>query len=287
MRRDEENLLGPWLWAFEKLFGEAPKVLPWTHPQCENGSLHQLQLPAVFDPPELAGRTGHFKHMPTMIPIVRAMGFDWPDGQFIHIVPTPESFNAMLRATNAGSYGYELAYMQSDSETLPTGPWLAMYLGGTIPIHVASEAFYKKKVAKALKSGAVDLLQFHLLSTGHDLSVHALNYHLIPRSSITAIRDHIYGSIPERASEWADGGAAPLTLTYFLDNDLNRFCYAVWCRSASIEQFGEIFSAPANLGQLMTVLDTRLEETRAGKGDVASGDTNDMPALAQTEFTIR
>jgi hypothetical protein len=245
-----------------------------------------LHFPTVFDPPELAGRTGHFDHMPQMVSVAQSLGFDWPDGKFIHVVPTPESFNTMLRATNEDSFGYDLAYLKSDSETLPTGPWLALYLSGTIPIHVASEAFYKKKIASARDPGSLGALQFHLVSTGHDLSVHALNYHLIPRSCVTAIREQIYGSIPERASEWADGGDAPLTLTYFLDNDLNRFCYAVWCRSSSPEQFREIFAAPTNNDQLMNILDARLEETKAGKGDVASGDTNDMPALAHREFQI-
>jgi hypothetical protein len=283
MRRDEENKLDPWLWAFEQVFGEAPRLAPWTHSSCPDGALYQLNFPAVFDPPELAGRPGHFDHMPQMVEVVKNLGFDWPDGAFIHVMPTPESFNDMLRSSK-DSDGYELAYLKSDSEMLPTGPWLDMYLHGKIPIHVASEAFYEKKISSAREPGSLGALQFHLVSAGHDLSVHALNYHLIPQECIRAFREKIFETIPNRASQWSSGQDAPLTLTFFLDNDLNRFCYAVWCRSATSEQFKEIFRA--NLHQLMAVLETRLEETRAGKGDVASGDTNDMPELVHTEFQI-
>ena len=283
MRRDEENTLDPWLWAFEQVFGQAPRLTPWSHSECTGGSLYQLNFPTVFDPPELAGRTGHFNHMPQMVDVAKTLGFDWPDGTFIHVMPTPESFNEMLRSSG-DSDGYELSYLKSDSETLPTGPWLDLYLQGKIPIHVASEEFYERKIASAKNPGSLGALEFHLVSTGHDLSVHALNYHLIPKECIEGFRERIFEAIPERATKWSTGESAPLTLTFFLDNDLNRFCYAVWCRSASPEQFKELFRS--NVHQLMSVLDTRIEETRAGKGDVASGDTNDMPELAHTEFQI-
>jgi hypothetical protein len=161
---------------------------------------------------------------------------------------------------------------------------LSLYLEGKIPIHVASEDFYEKKISSAKDPGSLGGLQFHLVSTGHDISVHALNYHLIPKVCIRDFKELIVGQLPERVTEWPQGAQAPLTLTFFLDNDLNRFCYAVWCRSANQSQFKQLFSE--NIGQLMGVLETRISETKAGKGDVASGDTNDMPELAHTEFRI-
>ena len=79
---------------------------------------------------------------------------------------------------------------------------------------------------------------------------------------------------------------APLTLTYFYDNDFNRYTYAVWCRSERPEDFGPRFVAARNFDQLLAALDVRLEETKAGRGDVASGDFDEMGKLAETSFDV-
>ena len=81
-------------------------------------------------------------------------------------------------------------------------------------------------------------------------------------------------------------GAAPLTLTYFYDNDLNRYCYAVWSRCKQPRDFAAIFLAKRNYDQLVAVLEIRLDETKSGRGDVASGEFDEMGKLAETAFDV-
>jgi hypothetical protein len=126
-----------------------------------------------------------------------------------------------------------------------------------------------------------------LLSVAHDLSVHALNYHLVPHSAVADLANRIRDAIPERYDAWSQPAAtAPLTLTYFYDNDFNRYTYAVWCRCAQPDDFAPIFAAKRNFDQLVAALEVRLEETKSGVGDVASGDFDDMEPLTETSFRV-
>ena len=131
-------------------------------------------------------------------------------------------------------------------------------------------------------------LEFHFTSLAHDLTVHALNYHLIPRDCWAELMADLTAALPERYSSWeANPSEGPLTLTFFFDNDLNRYCYAIWCRSKTAEDFPRLFRAEGNLSQLRQVLHTRIQETIAGIGDVPSGDTDDMQPLTMLDFRVK
>jgi hypothetical protein len=125
------------------------------------------------------------------------------------------------------------------------------------------------------------------MSLAHDLSVHALNYHLVPHATVADLAHRIRAAVPDRYAAWSRPGTiTPLTLTYFYDNDFNRYTYAVWCRCERPEDFAAIFTAQRNYDQLVAALAVRLEETKAGRGDVASGDFDDVGALAETSFQV-
>ena len=164
---------------------------------------------------------------------------------------------------------------------LTLGPFLTSYLAGCVPVHVASASFYD-----AIASSRGDL-RFHFASFAHDLTVHALNYHLVPRASIETFRDCIERTMPERVAHWKEpGSSGPLTLTTFFDNDLNRYGYAVWSRCEAPEHFARLFAETRNHGQILDCLDRRIDETLRGLGDVPGGDTRDMPPLIPCEFQI-
>jgi hypothetical protein len=161
------------------------------------------------------------------------------------------------------------------------------YLSGSLPVHVASAGWYAQPLGYGDGKLAPEPVSWHLTSLAHDLTVHAQNYQLVPHASIADLRERIIAAMPQRHAAWQQpGGAAPLTMSFFLDNDLNRYCYAVWCRCQSPSEFGARFREERNYRQLLGALERRIAETLAGKGDAPSGRTEDMPPLEPVEFRI-
>lgn len=283
---DDAALLGAWAQAFGA-FCNRPVVVD---PLGGTGGASEgwrLTFPPVFEPPELIGGTGHFRHHPLMVEHVRRMGFAWNADGRILTVPAPGTFNAQLARFGTPHAGFQLAYAGGTAARMPLGPWLRRYLDGLITVLVNAPSFYHALPGRVLDPRARGDVRWGLMSLAHDVSIHALNYHLIPHVAVADLARRIRRTIPERYDSWEKPDSmAPLTLTYFYDNDLNRYAYAVWCRSACPADFGSIFLAPRNYGQLVAALEVRLKETQAGQGDVASGDFDDMGPLAPTSFEV-
>jgi hypothetical protein len=281
---DDAALLGPWVRAFEALCG-GPVDLEPLDPD-DPGAGQRLSFPRVFDPIDLVGGTGHFRQRRAMAEHVRRMGFEWDADGRVLTVPAPGAFNARLGKLGVEQAGFRLAHANGTAHAMPLGPWLLRYMDGLITVLVNAPAYYDSLLGGRLGRSRADP-RWGLLSVAHDLSVHALNYHLIPHAAVADLARRIRAALPERAAAWAEPAAtAPLTLTYFYDNDLNRYTYAVWCRSERPGDFGSIFLAPHNYEQLLAALEIRLAETRSGRGDVPSGDFDDMEKLADTSFRV-
>jgi len=278
----ERPLLEGWIEGFSKVFGEGPRIEPMASPIAGGpDDLFQLVFPRVFDRLDLIGNSGHFGGCAPMVEHVRRLGFDWGDDEKVLTVPTPATFNRLLGLLGVEGAGYHVSYYVEDAGRFSLGPWLRNYLDGTLPIHVGNPEYYRR----VLSRGGADSMSFHFASFAHDLSVHALNYHLVPRSAIEAMREQIREAVGARWSDWeAPDADAPLTLTFFLDNDLNRYCYQVWFQARSPEHYVKLFTT--HQSQLTDALAIRIAETLEGKGDVPSGDTGDMPPLRPTEFRI-
>lgn len=279
---EEPALLTPWADAFARAFGAAPAFEPLDGPA---PGLRRCTVPAsAFDPPELAGGTGHFRHMPEMVDHVRRLGFGWEGTGRLFTVPTPASFNALL-AAGAPDTGFVAEYVREDRPTLALGPWLLRVMEGRISIHVASAEYYAAHVGEGSSAQHAGAVKFQLSSLIHDMGVHALNYHLIPRAFVREIADRIRAALPDRVAAWTSPSApVPLHLPYFYDNDLNRYCYAIWCRAARPDAFAALFDR--HFDQVRAALDVRLGEVAEGLGDVTSGDTKDMAKPKPVEFTV-
>jgi len=171
---------------------------------------------------------------------------------------------------------------------MPLGPWLLRYMDGTITVLVNSARFYESLRRPECGPQERERARWGLLSVAHDLSVHALNYHLIPHTAVVELGNRIRAALPERCCDWRrPETVAPLTMTYFFDNDLNRYAYSVWCRCRRPADFAPLFTAPRNFDQLLAALAVRLDETRQGRGDVASGEFDEMGPLTETSFEVR
>ena len=280
---DDAAHLGPWAAAFEAVCGEAVAVRPLDAADPAAG--HSLTFPRVFTPIELIGGIGHFERSAALREHVRRLGFEWDADGRVMTVPAPGALNARLATLGLPAAGLRVAYAGACTPAMPLGPWLLRYLDGVITVLINAPAFYGALLRAAPHER--DQARWGLMSTAHDLSVHALNYHLIPHSAVADLAERIRSAVPERYAAWSEPDAgAPLTLTYFFDNDLNRYTYAVWCRCERAEDFAAVFRAPHNYAQLVAALQARLAETQAGIGDVASGDFDDMAPLAETTFDL-
>jgi hypothetical protein len=281
---DDALLLGPWQRAFEALWGKPVQAAPFdpADPRCGR----RLTFPRLGEIIDLMGSTGHFRRNPAMVEHIRRFGFEWDDDGRVMIVPTPGTFNARLSAIGIPRAGFRLAYARGTTHSMALGPWLLRYMDGTITLLVNTPGYYDWLIDNPAEHNSRADPRWGLLSVGHDLSVHALNYHLIPHTAVADLATRIRAALPERAAAWPESSLAPLTLTYFYDNDLNRYAYAVWCRCDRPESFASIFLAPRNYDQLVAALEVRLAETKSGLGDVPTGDSDDMEKLAETEFRV-
>jgi len=286
---DERVLLPLWAEAFGAVVGWAPSVTPLRARPAVPAALAAEHLALRFDGPiepvEMLGSVGHFRHSPALAAHVRRLGFDWDDAGVVRAVPTPDAFNALADALLPPRVGYRTGYMRRDAGSMSLGPFLRCYLEGRVPVQLGSEALYRG-ARGAMGAGAQAAMAFHFTSFAHDLSVHALNYQIVPWEVVDAIRARIVAAVPERVAAWAHPDAlGPLTLTTFFDNDVNRLCYAVWSASADLDDAVARFRD--NADQLLRCLDLRLDETLRGTGDVPSGDANDLAPLTPWPFTLR
>jgi hypothetical protein len=276
----ERELLGGWIETFERVYGARPALRPLAG--APEGQA-QLVFPPVFRMQGLVGSTSHFKSKPALVEHVRSLGFDWDAEGAILTIPTPATFNARAAALGLGEVGYGLTYTVEDDTQFSPGPWLISYYGGRIPIHMASPTFY----TEFLRKQPADSLQFHFASFVHDVSVHALNYHLIPHAVIEAMGGRVREAMGEMWDDWTADAVrtAPRAMPFFLDNDLNRWGYEIWAMAATPEQFIEIASRPHNVDQLRLALDVRIQEAHIGLGD--DGDGNGPPPFSPTHFSLQ
>ena len=281
-RGDERREMARWAEAYAVVNGWAPRFGELDEP--EEGAF-TLTFEPRFDPIEMLGGTGHFAHRPQLVAHLRRMGFRWDDTGRVLTTPSPQTFNRLADRLLPPGTGYRVGAIRRDQPKLALGPWLRMYLSGCVPVHLSSPGFYDSVVAS---QGTRDWceLRFQFQSFAHDLTVHALNYQLIPRAAIDAFSRRIIDALPDRFAAWEHPDAlGPLTLTTFFDNDLNRFCYAVWSLSEDPTSFAAVFLE--HLPQLLACLDARIEETRQGLGDVPDEDTQSLAPLRPWEFDVR
>jgi hypothetical protein len=283
---DERRALARWAEAFAVVNGWAPRLDDLGGGDGGDGAGDfTLTFEPRFDPIEMLGGTGHFARRPALVTHLARMGFGW-DGERVLTVPSPASFNRLADRLLPPATGYRLAVIESDARRIPLGFWLHTYLAGCIPIHLGTPAFHDTLVAARGWKGERHERKFQFLSFAHDLSVHALNYQFVPRAAIEAFAARLREALPERYARWgAPDAAGPLTIATFFDNDLNRFCYALWSHAEAPADFAGLFAE--HLPQLMACLDQRIEETRRGLGDVPDQDSKSLPTLAPWEFAVR
>jgi hypothetical protein len=212
---DDATLLGPWSAAFAAVCGEPVRLAPLDPAQPDAGQ--QMTFPRVFKPVELVGGIGHIRHSPALLAHVRRLGFDWDADGRVLTVPAPGAFNTRLAACGLPEAGFVVCCANGTTGTMPLGPWLLRYMGGAMTILVNAPAFYGALLRPGQPPYRRDDARWGLLSVGHDLSVHALNYHLIPHAAVADLAARIRAAVPQRHASWSEPSAgAPLTLTYFL-----------------------------------------------------------------------
>lgn len=285
---DEATVVSDWLDAFHQLFG-VPATLSVLAPPTPDGpaDLTALSYPLVFDQDTLVGRAGHITHVPALVAHAHALGYAWdPEGRIV-TVPTPASFNTLVPLTAGPDLGFLLTPVLRQTASPPPASALLHALDGVLAVPFLDHALLVSRLADSTAPARNRDLHFLMASTVHALSVLAFNTHLAPRSTLTDLGARVRAALPERVARWSQPDApAPLTLQRFYHHDLQQYAHAVWWRSETPADFARVFTHPDNLQQLHAALDTRLTETRAGLGDIPSGDMNAMPPLTPVTFTL-
>jgi hypothetical protein len=280
---DERQVMARWAKAFAAVTGWAPRLDALDGAGEEDFTLTFEQR---LEPVEMLGGTGHFAHRPKLVAHLGRMGFRWSDAGRVLTVPSPETFNRLADRLLPPDTGYRVGVIMRDRPKLALGPWMRMYLSGRVPVQLSTPGFYDALLASRGATPDREELRFQFESFAHDLTVHALNYQLIPRVAMDALTRRIVDALPERFAAWEHPDAlGPLTLTTFFDNDLNRFCYAVWSQSEDPPSFAATFLD--HLPRLTACLDVRIEETRQGLGDVPDEDTQNLAPLSVWDFDLR
>ena len=287
MRASEREILLPWTSAFSTVFGEDLSLESLPEQKSETPEdTGVINFPDVIRPIYLIGGTGHFSHVPRMAEYVQSLGFKWNEEGRLCAAPTPHTFDWLMESRGMEA-GYQMIYTEADDDTIPIGAWLTLYLDGKIPIHVRSSVGYENWLKGYVRETHKEGFSFHISSLLHDLTVHMLNCHLVPRSWIESTRKRIEEAMPERVAEWKrEGSSGPLTMTFFFDNDLNQYAMQVWCRCQKPEDYEELFLAPQNIKLLDEALELRIAQTLDGIGDVASGDTNDAQGISPLKIQL-
>ena len=278
---EERRTMERWAEAFAVVNGWAPRL-----DDLGDGGAFALTFEPRFEPIEMLGGTGHFAHRPKLVEHLRRMGFRWSDAGRVLTAPSPGSFNLLADRLLPPGTGYRVEVIVRDRPKLALGPWMRLYLSGRVPVQLSTARYFDGVIAARGQRRDWSDLRFQFQSLAHDLTVHALNYQLIPRAAIEAVAARVIAALPERYAGWEPADApGPLTLTTFFDNDLNRFCYAIWSRSDDPADFAAI--CLDNLAQLLACLDARIEETLQGRGDVPDEDTNNLAPLRPWAFDIK
>ncbi len=286
---DDRTLVSDWMDAFARLFGPPAVRTPLAPPTPDGPQdLATLTYPLVFDQKELVGSAGHVTHLPAVTAHLHALGYAWDADARIVTIPTPATLEAMVPLTAGPDLGFALEARAYTHTGPPQAAVLLRYLDGFLPVPFPDRGYVARRLAASAAPERNRDLHFLTGSTVHAMTVLALNTHLVPRSALTDLGALVRQALPEQVAGWASPDAiAPLTLQRFYHQDLQQYCHAVWWHCDTPADFTAVFAREDNLQKLHAALAVRLDETRAGKGTVPSGDMNDMAPLTPVVFDLK
>jgi hypothetical protein len=150
--------------------------------------------------------------------------------------------------------------------TLFARRWLLSNTRGELAINLATELYYMLsrplRSRPALRRGSIQKdWRSHFTTLGHDMSVHLLGTHLIPRIVLLSIGERARRAIAALPLPARLG--APRALLYFYDADLFLHARERWERVGKVEDLPGELADEDSVGELLERLERRIVEARS------------------------
>ncbi len=194
---------------------------------------------------------------------LRRLGFDWDRSGVVREVPIPGQLSRSLLGAGLGAFGVRPRLLSLPTMALFDRRWLAGFIRAQLPINLGSRAFYLRHAWRHLPRLRTSpqrrrWLMSHFVTLAHDLSVHALPAHLVPRELLLMLGDLI-------AQAWRKAPRslhAPEPLLLFYDMDFHIYCRDAW---ADVERLADLpltLLQEARLSELLSRLEHRVRSCR-------------------------
>lgn len=213
---------------------------------------------------------GSFFHIPNAIrrrpsgsSYLRRLGFAWDAEGSARTVPTPATFIAARRRLGLEEAGLTPRIFQRRSMALFARRWLLSSTRAELAINLATEFYYwirrPLQSPLALRSSSIRRdWTAHFTTLGHDMSVHLLGTHLMPRLVLHRMGERARSAmnrlpLPDRLN-------APRPLLDFYDTDLFLHARERWDQADRVEDLAGLLASEASLAELLERLEARIAE---------------------------
>jgi hypothetical protein len=251
---------------YARYFGQPPALK-----RCLDAPGASIAFPAR-DLPD----AGSFFHVPNAVrrspsgaAYLRRLGFAWDAEGTARTVPTPATFRAARQRLNLSEIGFTPVIAERHSMALFARRWLLSSTRAELAINLGTKFYYKLsrplQSPLALRSSSIrkDWIG-HFTTIGHDMSVHLLGTHLMPRAVLLRIGDRVRSAM--NSLPLPDRLIAPGPLLEFYDTDLFLHARERWDVAHRLSDLPGALASEASLGELLERLEARIAAARARRG---------------------
>lgn len=216
---------------------------------------------------------GSFFHVPSAIrtspsgaSYLRRLGFAWDPEGTARTVPTPATFLAARRLLGVSDIGFSPVIAPRHSMALFARRWLLSSSHAELAINLGTKIYYwlsrprQSPLALRIASIRKDWIG-HFTTIGHDMSVHLLGTHFMPRAVLLRIGERVRSAL--KSLPLADRVAAPRALLEFYDMDLFLHCRARWELADKLWDLPGDLASETSLGDLLERLEERIAAAKA------------------------
>lgn len=222
---------------------------------------------SFFTLPDLVRRS------PSCAAYLRRLGYACDDGGCLRTVPLPSTFIAARHSLGLDGLGLTPVLVARHSMACFDRRWLASNTRAELAINLGTRLYYA--LARPVRS-LVSLLSpsirqewiSHFTTLGHDMSIHLLSTHLVPRVALFHIGERARAAM--RRLPRARPLAAPRPLLEFYDTDLFLYARERWERVDKIEDLPAALAAEDGLGDLLDRLERRISDVRGSASQRAT-----------------
>ncbi len=227
----EGACLAPAFEAFASHYGESMGALA-----LDGDSVPSVAYPHVTDQEVLLYAPPPFREDAHVAAYLEDLGFAVDRHHRVFAVPLPSSFQRRLRRLGVqGGLRPELRPLRAT--LFSAEGWLREIAAGVFPINVdglVSRVLGTFGARVAVHRSQREKLHTHFHALGHDMGIHTLAMHRVPRGRMRELRRLASVAL-------ARGGRAPKRAADFFEERLTRACVDTWASASDVDAFARDF----------------------------------------------